>query len=34
VRDLEPGETKTFILTTTDDVSGYDDHRVQIETVR
>jgi hypothetical protein len=34
VRDLEPGETKTFSLTTTDDVGGYDDYRVQIETVR
>jgi predicted nucleotide-binding protein len=34
VRDLEPRETKTFSLTTTDDVSSYDDYRVQIETVR
>ncbi|MDX3191242.1 nucleotide-binding protein [Streptomyces sp. MN03-5084-2B] len=34
VQDLEPGETKTFSLTTTDDVSHYDDYRVQIEAVQ
>jgi hypothetical protein len=34
VRDLAPTETKTFSLTTTDDVGGYDDYRIQIETVR
>ncbi len=34
VQDLESGETKTFSLTTTDDVSHYDNYRVQIEVVQ
>jgi predicted nucleotide-binding protein len=34
VQDLEPGETKTFSLTTTDDVGDYDNYRVQIEAVQ
>lgn len=34
VQDLEPGDTKTFSLITTDDVGDYDDYRVQIEAVQ
>lgn len=34
VKDLEPGETKTFSLTTNDDVHGYDNYTVQIESAR
>lgn len=34
VENLEPGEAKTFSLTTSDDVYGYDDYSVQIESIR
>ncbi|CAM3406958.1 TIR domain-containing protein [Kibdelosporangium persicum] len=34
VRDLEPDETKTFSLTTADEVYGYDDYKVQIDSVQ
>lgn len=33
VNDVAPGETKTFTLLTTDDVTGYKDMKVQVDTL-
>jgi flagellar basal body-associated protein FliL len=33
LNDIAPGETKTFSLMTTDEVSGYKDMKVQVDTI-